>query len=87
MALNVRRGTWQGVRGRGFGGQTWLGIPTPRGRCASVIQIPKFAGELRNLKRTRFNKLAARLSLKFASEFQERDTRMRARIEIFARDD
>jgi hypothetical protein len=37
--------------------------------------IPKFASELRNLNHTSFNKLVARLPLKFASEFQGRDTR------------
>src|ERR1700730_17585624 len=36
--------------------------------------IPKFACELRDLNHTWFNKLVARLSLKFADEFQGRDT-------------
>ncbi|MBI1774687.1 MAG: histidine phosphatase family protein [Proteobacteria bacterium] len=36
--------------------------------------IPKFVGELRNLNHARFNRVVARLSLKFADEFQERDT-------------
>jgi len=39
--------------------------------------IPKFASELRNLNHTRFNELVARLSLKFACEFQGRDTSAR----------
>jgi hypothetical protein len=36
--------------------------------------IPKFVGELWKLNHTSFDKLVARLSLKFASEFQGRDT-------------
>jgi hypothetical protein len=36
--------------------------------------IPEFATELRNLNHTRVNKLVARSSLKFACEFQGRDT-------------
>jgi hypothetical protein len=36
--------------------------------------IPKFAAELWKLNHASFDKLAARLSLKFASEFQGRDT-------------
>jgi polyisoprenoid-binding protein YceI len=39
--------------------------------------IPKFVSELRNLNHTRFNSLVARLSLKFADEFQGRATRTR----------
>ena len=38
------------------------------------VMIPKFVSELRNLNHTRFNRLVARLSLKFADEFQGRDT-------------
>jgi len=37
--------------------------------------IPKVAGELRNLNHASVNRLVARLSLKFACEFQGRDTR------------
>jgi hypothetical protein len=39
--------------------------------------IPKFVTELRNLNHTRFNSLVARLSLKFADEFQGRDTSLK----------
>jgi hypothetical protein len=42
------------------------------------VMIPKFVGELRNLNHTSFIKLVARVSLKFASEFQGRDTSLEA---------
>ena len=38
------------------------------------VMIQKFVSELLNLNHTRFNRLVARLSLKFADEFQGRDT-------------